>query len=181
LAAVLLVKPIPPAPLTIPFGPGNWSPPDTPTKIARAQAYLLDELLLNPCETYPNVIAAWEELADLKQQRAQEIRAQEIKARPPAVSQSVVKVEASEQPPVVWVVKASEQRPVVCPGRRCPRGNLGLVPVAEPMDTLSRIARAQAHLDELLLRFTEKHPDVIAARTELVDLYRQREQEIKAK
>ncbi|HUJ52619.1 MAG TPA: XrtA system polysaccharide chain length determinant [Steroidobacteraceae bacterium] len=45
-------------------------------------------------------------------------------------------------------------------------------------DTLSRIDAAQAHLDELLLRFTDKHPDVIAARQTLEDLKKRRTVEI---
>jgi len=47
-------------------------------------------------------------------------------------------------------------------------------------DTLSRIDLAQAHLDELLLRFTEQHPDVIAARQTLADLKKRREAEIES-
>ncbi len=45
-------------------------------------------------------------------------------------------------------------------------------------DTLSRIDAAQAHLDDLLLRFTENHPDVIEARQTLADLKKRREAEI---
>jgi len=45
-------------------------------------------------------------------------------------------------------------------------------------DTLSRIDEAQAHLDELLLKFTDNHPDVIAARQTLEDLKRRRAAEI---
>src|SRR3984957_8545464 len=41
-------------------------------------------------------------------------------------------------------------------------------------DTLSRIQEAQAKLDELLLKFTDKHPDVIAARATLVELKQRR-------
>jgi polysaccharide chain length determinant protein (PEP-CTERM system associated) len=45
-------------------------------------------------------------------------------------------------------------------------------------DTLTRIEEAQARLDELLLRFTDKHPDVIAARQTLEDLKRRRAADI---
>ncbi len=45
-------------------------------------------------------------------------------------------------------------------------------------DTLSRIDETQAHLDELLLRFTDQHPDVIAARQTLDDLKKRRAAEI---
>jgi polysaccharide chain length determinant protein (PEP-CTERM system associated) len=45
-------------------------------------------------------------------------------------------------------------------------------------DTLSRIEEAQSHLDELLLRFTDQHPDVIAARQTLEDLKRRRATEL---
>ncbi len=38
------------------------------------------------------------------------------------------------------------------------------------MDTASAIRETQARLDDLLLRFTDKHPDVIAARRQLEDL-----------
>lgn len=48
----------------------------------------------------------------------------------------------------------------------------------EGVDTLSRIAAEQARLDALLLKYTDKHPDVIAARQELADLKRQRAAEI---
>jgi polysaccharide chain length determinant protein (PEP-CTERM system associated) len=41
-------------------------------------------------------------------------------------------------------------------------------------DTLSRIQQAQAKLDELLLRFTDQHPDVIAARATLDELKKRR-------
>jgi polysaccharide chain length determinant protein (PEP-CTERM system associated) len=47
-------------------------------------------------------------------------------------------------------------------------------------DTLSRIDEAQAHLDELLLKYTDQHPDVIAARQALEDLKRRRAAEIES-
>jgi polysaccharide chain length determinant protein (PEP-CTERM system associated) len=46
------------------------------------------------------------------------------------------------------------------------------------LDTLSRIDQAQQRLDELLLRFTDQHPDVIAARQTLDDLKARRAAEI---
>ena len=48
------------------------------------------------------------------------------------------------------------------------------------LDTLSRIDEAQAHLDELLLRFTDQHPDVIATRQALEDLKKRRAAEIES-
>jgi polysaccharide chain length determinant protein (PEP-CTERM system associated) len=45
-------------------------------------------------------------------------------------------------------------------------------------DTLSRIRETQAHLDELLLNYTDKHPDVIAARQTLAELNERRADEI---
>ena len=45
-------------------------------------------------------------------------------------------------------------------------------------DTLSRIQEAQANLDELRLRFTDKHPDVIAARATLDELKKRRAAEL---
>jgi len=47
-------------------------------------------------------------------------------------------------------------------------------------DTLSRIQETQAKLDELLLRFTDKHPDVIALRQTLQDLKLRRANELEA-
>jgi polysaccharide chain length determinant protein (PEP-CTERM system associated) len=47
-------------------------------------------------------------------------------------------------------------------------------------DTLSRIAEAQAHLDELLLKYTDRHPDVIAARQTLEELKRRRAAEVES-
>jgi polysaccharide chain length determinant protein (PEP-CTERM system associated) len=45
-------------------------------------------------------------------------------------------------------------------------------------DTLSRIQEAQARLDELLLKFTDRHPDVIAARATLEELKQRRAMEL---
>ena len=47
-------------------------------------------------------------------------------------------------------------------------------------DTLSRIQQAQARLDELLLKFTDKHPDVIAARATLDELKKRRAAELES-
>jgi polysaccharide chain length determinant protein (PEP-CTERM system associated) len=47
-------------------------------------------------------------------------------------------------------------------------------------DTLSRMRETQAKLDELLLRFTDEHPDVIAAREALEELKRRRNAEVDA-
>jgi polysaccharide chain length determinant protein (PEP-CTERM system associated) len=47
-------------------------------------------------------------------------------------------------------------------------------------DTGSQIREAQARLDELLLRFTDKHPDVIAAKRTLEDLKKRQQAEFAA-
>ena len=47
-------------------------------------------------------------------------------------------------------------------------------------DTASAIREAQAHLDELLLRYTDQHPDVIAGRRALEDLKKRQQTEIEA-
>jgi polysaccharide chain length determinant protein (PEP-CTERM system associated) len=47
-------------------------------------------------------------------------------------------------------------------------------------DTLSRIRETQTKLDELLLNFTDKHPDVIAARETLVQLNQRRAAELES-
>jgi polysaccharide chain length determinant protein (PEP-CTERM system associated) len=47
-------------------------------------------------------------------------------------------------------------------------------------DTASRIREAQARLDELLLRFTDKHPDVIEASNSLAELQARRQAEIES-
>jgi polysaccharide chain length determinant protein (PEP-CTERM system associated) len=52
--------------------------------------------------------------------------------------------------------------------------------VAGGGDTVSRIKEVQARLDELLLRFTEKHPDVIATRATLEELKKRRDSEIES-
>jgi polysaccharide chain length determinant protein (PEP-CTERM system associated) len=49
---------------------------------------------------------------------------------------------------------------------------------APATDTASEVAAAQAHLDELLLKFTDKHPDVIATRAALAALKTRRAREI---
>jgi polysaccharide chain length determinant protein (PEP-CTERM system associated) len=50
--------------------------------------------------------------------------------------------------------------------------------IAGGNDTVSRIAESQAHLDELLLRFTDQHPDVIATRQALAELKARRAAEL---
>lgn len=47
-------------------------------------------------------------------------------------------------------------------------------------DTLSRTREAQTRLDELLLNYTDKHPDVIAARQTLTELNARRAEELAA-
>jgi polysaccharide chain length determinant protein (PEP-CTERM system associated) len=47
-------------------------------------------------------------------------------------------------------------------------------------DTLSRIHETQARLDELLLNYTDKHPDVIAARQTLTELNQRRAEELES-
>jgi len=47
-------------------------------------------------------------------------------------------------------------------------------------DTLSRIRETQARLDELLLNYTDKHPDVIAARQTLAELNERRTAELES-
>jgi polysaccharide chain length determinant protein (PEP-CTERM system associated) len=47
-------------------------------------------------------------------------------------------------------------------------------------DTLSQIQQAQSRLDDLLLNYTDKHPDVIAERKTLEELKRRREAELEA-
>lgn len=47
-------------------------------------------------------------------------------------------------------------------------------------DAVSRIKEAQARLDELLLRYTDKHPDVLAARATLAELQSRRAAEIES-
>ncbi len=69
------------------------------------------------------------------------------------------------------------------------RGETPFVPSAQvvapaggqaPADTASRIQETQARLDDLLLRFTDKHPDVIAAKQTLADLKTRQQQELDA-
>ncbi len=47
-------------------------------------------------------------------------------------------------------------------------------------DTLSRIQETQAKLDELLLKYTDKHPDVIATRATLAELKARRQTELES-
>jgi polysaccharide chain length determinant protein (PEP-CTERM system associated) len=49
-----------------------------------------------------------------------------------------------------------------------------------PADTASRIQDTQARLDDLLLKYTAKHPDVIAAQQTLADLKERQQQELEA-
>ncbi|HET9475605.1 MAG TPA: XrtA system polysaccharide chain length determinant, partial [Steroidobacteraceae bacterium] len=57
---------------------------------------------------------------------------------------------------------------------------IGAAGISAGTDTMSRIKETQAKLDELLLRFTDKHPDVIATRETLQELQRRRSAEIES-
>jgi len=57
---------------------------------------------------------------------------------------------------------------------------VGSTGVSSGSDTLTRIKETQARLDELLLRFTDKHPDVIATRQTLEELQKRRTAEIES-
>jgi polysaccharide chain length determinant protein (PEP-CTERM system associated) len=48
------------------------------------------------------------------------------------------------------------------------------------VDTVSRIAQTRAHLDELLLKYTDNHPDVIETRKNLAELESRRATEIES-
>jgi polysaccharide chain length determinant protein (PEP-CTERM system associated) len=48
------------------------------------------------------------------------------------------------------------------------------------VDTVSRIAQTRAHLDELLLKYTDNHPDVIETRKTLAELEQRRAAEIES-
>ena len=52
--------------------------------------------------------------------------------------------------------------------------------VSTAVDTVSRIAETQAKLDQLLLQYTDNHPDVIATRQALAELKARREAEIES-
>ncbi len=52
--------------------------------------------------------------------------------------------------------------------------------LASGSDTLSRIQQAQARLDELRLKFTDQHPDVIAAKATLDELNQRRSAELQS-
>jgi polysaccharide chain length determinant protein (PEP-CTERM system associated) len=51
---------------------------------------------------------------------------------------------------------------------------------AVAVDTLSRIAQTRAHLDELLLKYTDNHPDVIETRKNLAELEARRAAEVES-
>jgi polysaccharide chain length determinant protein (PEP-CTERM system associated) len=51
---------------------------------------------------------------------------------------------------------------------------------ARGSDTVSRMAETQARLDELLLKYTERHPEVIATRAAMDELKRRRAAEIES-
>ena len=57
---------------------------------------------------------------------------------------------------------------------------LGSRGVVAGNDTMSRIQEAQARLDELLLKYTDRHPNVIAARSTLEDLKKRRAVELES-
>jgi len=79
------------------------------------------------------------------------------------------------------------QQPVMAGGVQMPTPRGTTLPGTTPQtgagaqaDTASRIADTQAKLDDLLLRFTEKHPDVIALRQTLEDLKARQQADIEA-
>ena len=96
---------------------------------------------------------------------------------------------------VLDAVRKSESDLSVAESRRAElakqlRGEAAVTSMAMPVasvaggaaagDSVSRIREAQAKLDELLLRFTDRHPDVIAARAALDELKRRRASELES-
>jgi polysaccharide chain length determinant protein (PEP-CTERM system associated) len=71
------------------------------------------------------------------------------------------------------------EAPIAAAGGSVQSAGSGGVP-GQGGDTLSRIQETQAKLDDLLLRFTDKHPDVIALRQTLEDLKARRAKELEA-
>lgn len=69
------------------------------------------------------------------------------------------------------------EAPFVPPGET---GAVGRSGGDGPQDTASRIQEAQARLDDLLLRFTDRHPDVIASRETLAQLRQRQQDEIES-
>ena len=67
-------------------------------------------------------------------------------------------------------ISASGSSSTIVGGRGVSSGN----------DTVSRIQEAQAKLDELLLKYTDRHPDVIAARATLDELKKRRAVELES-
>jgi polysaccharide chain length determinant protein (PEP-CTERM system associated) len=61
-----------------------------------------------------------------------------------------------------------------------PLSGAGIAGAGGATDTGSMIREAQGRLDELLLRYTEKHPDVLAARRNLDDLRKRQAAELAA-
>jgi polysaccharide chain length determinant protein (PEP-CTERM system associated) len=61
-----------------------------------------------------------------------------------------------------------------------PGGGVGGANGTGGMDTLSRIATTRAHLDDLLVRFTDNHPDVIETRKNLAELEARRAAEVES-
>jgi len=59
-------------------------------------------------------------------------------------------------------------------------GTSSLLPGLTETETAARLREAQSRLDELLLRFTDKHPDVIALRQTIADLRERQREEIAA-
>jgi polysaccharide chain length determinant protein (PEP-CTERM system associated) len=59
-------------------------------------------------------------------------------------------------------------------------GVLGAKGISGGNDTLSRIQQTQAKLDELLLKYTDQHPDVIATRATLEELKKRRAGELES-
>ncbi|MEO7206706.1 MAG: XrtA system polysaccharide chain length determinant, partial [Steroidobacteraceae bacterium] len=57
-------------------------------------------------------------------------------------------------------------------------GSSGVIGRGAGGDTLSRIQETQAKLDELLLKYTDRHPDVIATRATLAELKQRRATEL---
>lgn len=60
------------------------------------------------------------------------------------------------------------------------QGNIPTAPLGAGGDIATRIRESQQRLDELLLRFTEKHPDVIALRGTIAELEQRQATEIAA-
>ena len=146
----------------------------------QAQRFLMEQI----SDYEKRLSAAEERLAEFKKQNvglmpgAQGDYFQRLQGEMDALSKAQAAVAVADRRRSELQRQLTSEQPLLTGGASF--GVPGSTATSGGNDTASRLREAQSRLDELLLRFTDKHPDVIALRGTLEELKARQQSEIEA-